>query len=348
VLATICRAIERPAWYALGRISHGCALLLSGYLMVFRFRLGIMGSLLALLIAECVAFGVYASVLRRKAGIMSRHPDWNQLHESLRFGFPMVPNRLAGWARLLAVRPVLAHAVSAPNVGLFSFASSLAAVPAMLASGLEMALGPIYYRRREHEDAEIFNLKIRKLAAVYTGSLVPIWTLMILFAPDVVRFVATPDFVRSGPVCSVLLCATFIRMQLLFLNGQINFVRKTWILPAITIPCAFFGIVATLLFAQVYGVIAAAWIIVAMDLLIFVMMALAVHHFEGLNYPISSALLFIGLLCGLSVIVCLYASGGPRFADLGYRLIVVALSFSVCVAISIWPNRRLIQSLAQR
>ena len=348
VLATICRAIERPAWYAFGRISHGFALLVAGYLMVFRFRLGIMGSLLALLIAESFAFGVYAIMLRRKSGILSRHPDWNQLRESLRFGFPMVPDRLAGWARLLAVRPVLAHAVSAQHVGVFSFASSLAAVPAMLSSGLEMALGPVYYRRREDADAAIFNRKIRQLAVVYAGSLVPVWTLMILFAPDVVRFITTPEFVGAGPICSVLLCATFIRMQLLFLSGQIQFVRKTWVLPAITIPCGLLGIVATLLFAQIYGVIAAAWIMVAIDLLIFVATALAVHHFEGLNYPISSTLLFIGLLCGLSASVCFYAPEMPRFADLGYRLIIVALSFSVCVAISIWPNRRLIQSLAQR
>lgn len=348
VLATICRAMERPAWYALGRVAHGFALLVAGYLMVFRFRLGIMGSLLALLTAECVALGVYATVLNRRIGILSGHPDWNQLLDSIRFGFPIVPNRLAGWARLLAVRPALTHAVSASNVGIFSFASSMAAVPAMLSSGLEMALSPIYYRRRQHADSAVFNAKIRTLAGVYAGSIVPIWTLMILFAPDVVRFIATPEFAAAGRICSVLLCATFIRMQLLFLNGQIQFVRKTWVLPAITIPCGLLGIAATLVFARVYGVIAAAWIIVAMDLLIFVMTASAAHHFEGLNYPISSALAFIVLLCGLAAAVCFLLPETPNVAQVGYRLIIVGLSFCLCVAVCIWPNRGLIQTLSQR
>src|SRR4029079_4096075 len=149
------------------------------------------------------------------------------LRESLRFGLPLVPDRLAGWARLLAGRAVLADAVPAASVGLFSFASPLAAVPTLLSSGIELALGPIYYRRREDSDAEIFNAKLRNFVSVYLAGLVPIWVLMIVFCSDVIRLVAGADYSQAGPICSILLCATFVRIQQLFLIRQIQFMRKT-------------------------------------------------------------------------------------------------------------------------
>jgi len=152
VLATVCRALERHTDYALGRLTHGISLLIVGYIAVFKLRLGVMGALIAWFVAECLALAAYEILLRRGSGIAWARPNWAELRSSLRFGLPLVPDRLAGWARLLAIRPILAHAVPAAAVGLFSFASSLAAVPALLASAIDLALTPIYYRRREDDE----------------------------------------------------------------------------------------------------------------------------------------------------------------------------------------------------
>lgn len=348
VLATVCRALERPIYYAAGRVTHGLGLIAAGYTMVFVLKLGIMGALLALLAAECLALLTYNILLSRRLAIVPSNPDWSQLRESLRFGLPLVPNRLAGWARLLAVRPVLAHAVPAASVGLFSFASSFAAVPALLSSGIDLALGPVYFRRREGEDAENFNHKLRHFATVYIAALVPLWALMIVFCADVIRLVAGESYAGAAPICSVLLCATYVRMQLLFLTSRIQFMRKTWVLPAITVPSAFMAIVLTLIVAKTYGVMGAAWVVLGMDVAIFMTLALAIHRFEGLNYPVFTALVFILLISVLAAAVASDAVGPASWTSVGYRLIFVGMTAVACAAIWIWPNRSLIHQLAKR
>src|SRR5205823_73069 len=138
-----------------------------------------------------------------------------------------------------------------------------------------------------------FHQKLRRFATVYVAALVPIWALMIVFSSDVIRIVAGESYAEAAPICSVLLCATFVRMQLLFLTRQIQFIRKTWVLPAITIPSAFLAVILTLVFAKAYGIMAAAWVVLGMDIVIFVILAWAIHHFAGLNYPLLTALVFI-------------------------------------------------------
>lgn len=345
VLATTCRALERPSYYAAGRLVHGFALIVAGYLMVFVLKFGVMGALLALFAAECLALVTYEILLRRQFARMSAKPDWSQLRESLRFGLPLVPDRLAGWTRLLATRPVLAHAVPAASVGLFSFASSLAAVPSLLSSGMELALGPIYYRRREDSDAEIFNAKLRRFATVYLAGLLPVWLLMIAFCTDAIRFVAGESYAQAGSICSVLLCATFVRTQQLFLIRQIQFVRKTWVLPAITIPSGLAALLLTFILAKGYGTVAAAWVLLGTDMTIFVILAWAVHRLDGLNYPLPTALIFILLISALAAGVASGAMALSTWTSVGYRLIFIATTGFACAAIWIWPNRLLIHQL---
>ena len=345
VLATVCRALERHTDYALGRLTHGISLLIVGYVVVFVLKLGVMGALIAWFVAECLALAVY-EVLLRRSGIAWARPDWAQLRSSLRFGLPLVPDRLAGWARLLAIRPILAHAVPAAAVGLFSFASSLAAIPALLATAIDLALTPIYYRRREDDDAAVFNDKIRRFASVYAAGLAPLWVLMIVFNADVIGLIAGPDYAQASALCSVLLCATYVRIQSLFLIRQLQFIRKTWVLPAITMPSAILAMPLTLLLAGTYGVIAAAWILVGMDLLIFFTLALIVDRFEGLHYPFLTSVVLIAIVfvCAASIVTGIIAPA--NWASIGYRLLFVGATAAFCTIFWIWPNRVLIQQLA--
>ena len=347
VLATVCRALERHTDYAAGRLTHGVSLLIGGYIAVFVLKLGVMGALIAWFIAEAAALLVYEVLLRHSARLVLAQPDWGELRASLRFGLPLVPDRLAGWARLLATRPVLAHAVPATAVGIFSFASSLAAMPAVLASAIDFAITPIYYRRREDDDASVFNDKIRRFAAVYVASLTPIWVVMIAFNSDVIGLITRPEYAQASSLCSVLLCATFVRVQSMFLIRQVQFMRKTWVLPSVTIPAAVLAMLLTLVLAATYGVMAAAWVLVVIDLLIFCALALIVHYFEGVHYPFSASLVLMLIVFAVAAAI---ATGvvPTDAASFGYRLLFAALVGAFCTIIWIWPNRALIRQLAAR
>jgi O-antigen/teichoic acid export membrane protein len=348
VMATVCRALERHTDYALGRLTHGIGLLIIGYIAVFALKLGVMGALIAWFGAECMALLVYEALLRRGPGLTWARPNWTELRSSLHFGLPLVPDRLAGWARLLATRPILAHAVPAAAVGLFSFASSLAAIPSLLANAIDLALTPIYYRRREDDDAAIFNTKIRSFGTVYAAGLAPLFVLMIAFNADAIRLIAGTAYAPASAICSVLLCASFVRVQSLFLIRQVQFMRKTWVLPAITIPSAVLVLPLTLVLAREYGVIAAAWLLVGVDMLIFLALALIVHRFEGLQYPFLTSVVLIAVVFACAVSMVTGIIGPANWASVGYRLFFVVATAAFCTIFWIWPNRALIQQLAAR
>src|ERR1700680_3058349 len=68
MLATICRAIERPDYFAAGQIVQALFLTIFGVGLVFILRLGIGGALLAMLIGQAAALLTYELLLRRVFG----------------------------------------------------------------------------------------------------------------------------------------------------------------------------------------------------------------------------------------------------------------------------------------
>jgi O-antigen/teichoic acid export membrane protein len=211
---------------------------------------------------------------------------------------------------------------------------------------LELALGPIYFRQRGGSEATGFNAKLQIFATVYIACMLPLWVLAIVFCRDTIRLVAGEKYAAAAPICMVLLCATFVRMQLPFLTRQVHFLRKTWLLPAITIPSAVISLILTVILARNFGAVAAAWVTLATDLFILLTLAIAVRRFEDIYYPISTAVAFTILLAGLSAWQGA-ASGVESLESVTTRLTLVLVTATVSMAIWIWPNRLLICQLAR-
>ena len=238
----------------------------------------------------------YEILLFRVFRIRHARFDWGTTKAAVAFGLPLAPDQIASWARMLALRPTLAHLVSLSDVGLFSFASSLAALPNLLSSAVDLALGPIYFRRRECSGSDEFHYKMMDFGSIYAAAMLPVWAFAILFCPQTIRLIAGKPYAGAAPICAVLLCASFARFQLPFLLRQIQFLRKTWLQSAITIPWSALAIVLTVLFARRYGILAAAWITLAAECGILVSASFAIRRHEQVGYPILTGFSFIGVL----------------------------------------------------
>ena len=345
MLATICRAIERPGYFAAGQIAQALTMTLAGLVLVFVLRLGIGGALLAMLIGYGAALLTYEALLLNVFGIRRARFDWMTTKTSLAFGLPLVPDQIASWARMLALRPTLAHLVALSDVGLFSFASALAALPNLLSSAIDLALAPIYFRRRESSEPAEFHSKMLAFGTIYAASMMPIWMFAVLFCPEIVRLVAGTPYVGAAPICAVLLCATFARFQIPFLQRQIHFMRKTWLQSAITIPWSVAAILLTIVFAARYGILAAAWTTLATELGILVSTAWAIRRHEQVGYPMLTGLSFIAFLALLAAWIAM-GHAQTNWPTILLKLAFVMLATALSLAIWIWPKRRLVLQLA--
>jgi hypothetical protein len=175
----------------------------------------------------------------------------------------------------------------------------------------------------------------------------PLWVAAVLFAPNAISLVAREEYLAAAPVCTVLLCATYARMQLPFLLRQLHFLRKTWTLPLITIPTTILSLGVLIATAAQYGIMAAAWVALGTDLIILVSLALVVQRLEHIEYPILTALLFTAFLASLAIWTNF---GGPEFTTWTTTLVkalIAAAAGLAAVLFWIWPERRLILQLAK-
>ena len=267
ILGSIARAKERPLLFGAGHLVQFAATIVSGFLLVLVLHKGVAGALLALLLGRLAAMLCYRFLLFRSFDLTWAVPNWSDVKSCLVFGLPLVPNRFAGWARYLALRPVLAHIVPMAAVGLFSLASSLATMPNIISNAVDLALAPIYFKKRSAGSPEFVD-RVHLFGTVFAASLFPVWVFFIAFTPDIIRIVAGARFAAAVPVSSALFCAAYAlaRSNRTFMMRQIHFLRATWSASAAHAAlCGDFTRCVAILLTSTYGIVSAGWGVVASD-----------------------------------------------------------------------------------
>jgi O-antigen/teichoic acid export membrane protein len=346
ILGSIARAMERPVLFGIGHLVQFVATIAAGFLFVFLLHKGVAGALLALLIGRFCAMVCYRILLFRRFDLTWVSPNWNDVRACLVFGLPLVPNRFAGWARYLALRPVLAHIVPLAAVGLFSLASSLATLPNIISNAIDLALAPIYFKKRT-AGAPAFVDRVHDFGTVFAAALFPLWVFFIVFTPNIIHYVASARFAAAAPACSALFCAAYARAQQPFLMRQIHFLRATWVLPLITLPCAAVSLGIAALLTSRYGIVSAGWGVVVSDAALLIVLARIIRRYEKVNYPLGVSLFLLALLVVLAAWVVL---GEPTVAHVPrwtVKILFVLLAMLLSGSVWIWPQRVFIRQLAQ-
>ncbi len=346
--ATVCRALEQPTYFAAGQAAQALVSTLSGIGLVFLLRLGVGGALLAMIIGQSASVITYEILLRKTLRCTDARFDWPAIRECLSFGLPLVPDRIAIWARLLAMRPILAQLVSLSAAGLFSLASAVAVLPNLVTSAIDLALTPIYFRQREAGDPVTFHSKNMDFGAIYAASMLPIWTVAVLFCPEFIRTLAAPRFAGAIPVTAILLCASFVRFQIPFLLRQIQFLKRTGLQPAITVPWSLAAVILTAVVCRQYGITSAAWITFAADFGILISTGWVVQRHERIGYPMLTGILFSIFLAALAEWVAITGTAQESWAVIFAKATLTGLVTAASLSIWIWPKRGLILELASR
>jgi O-antigen/teichoic acid export membrane protein len=344
VLAAICRAVERPDLFSAGNMAQSITTIAAGVLLVVVLHGGVVGALLAVLIGRVASSWVYHLVLKRGISLVPARTDWRELRACLNFGLPILPIRIAAWLRQSALRPILANFVSMSTVGLFSLASSVAAIPLLATVAVDLALTPVYYKRRV-SGTPVFSLKMKEFSKIMMAVLFPGWVFSVVFCSNIVHALATLRFAQAVPVCATLFVGAFARSQHPFLTRQIQFLRNTWVMPWISGVCTAIFIALTLVFAPSHGIIAAGWAVALADMAILVGFAWIVRRREQVGY---SLLMAIGLWLLLALLAAWVGYGEPVptvVPKLVFKIAIFCVSVLISFELWVWPSRHFIGEL---
>lgn len=126
---------------------------------------------------------------------------WPMLKEMLAFGLPLIPASLAFWVVNLSSRYFVQFYNSTSDVGLFQLGANIAMLTALVTNAFQQAWGPFsmsIYKRPESRQvyANVF--------LVFTCLTVSLCLAVALFAPEIIRIIATESYLGASTVVGVL------------------------------------------------------------------------------------------------------------------------------------------------
>jgi O-antigen/teichoic acid export membrane protein len=343
-LGGVARAMELPRYFVLARATSAVSAVVLAIVIVVGLAGGVFGAMIVRAIAAVLSFVACQLAMNRDLDMGWGRFDLAEIKSTLRFGLPLLPARLGGWGQQQALRPVLSQFVPMTAVGLYSFASAIAFMPLMLTNAVELALAPIYYKRRA-DQIDGFENKVEIVSMVLAAGQFSIWLALALFSGEIVSLIAGPRYANAAPVAALLFCAGFARGLNPFLARQIQFLRKTWLTPSLSLPCAALSLALTIVFCGEYGLRAAAWAVVASEMALLALMVFAVRFYERPNLPVVPVALLAVALLGL---VMTAGPGGYFVLGVFGRACLLATATTIVAMAWIWPNRALLVGIVAR
>lgn len=231
-----------------------------------RFLINVILNIIAVAVLRWGVIGViYANVI--SSGIFLilclaltfRAMDWTMdlplLKQLLRFGLPIVPANLAGWALNLSDRFFLERYADLAQVGIYSLSYSIAGILMMVMGWFNTAYPPYVFSIANQENAKETYARI----FTYAMSLFALLGLGVsLFSPQVLTIFTRPAYYGASAVVPfVVLAYLFFQMNYMLTFG-IDLTGKTVYYPLLIGSAALLNLVLNILLIPPFGMMGAA------------------------------------------------------------------------------------------
>lgn len=236
----------RSKAYAVASVAYALFTLLFALVFCLWLDLGLVGVMLAQLLAATVASLLCLWLLRHTFGWLF---DASQLRAMLRFSAPLVPAGLAVFISLYINRFALNHFGSLQDVGHFAIGSRIAGLAALLILGIQAALTPLVYQhyRDPQTPGQIARLFSWFMAVALAGCL-----FLALFARELLMLFATPEFMAGAALVGVLAPSLLLSQMYIFAPG-IAIAKKTHWQLWVTLLSAATSVVGNCLLVPLWG-----------------------------------------------------------------------------------------------
>ncbi len=255
IQTAILRLDRRIHTYNLISAGHLILSALVGILSILIFKIGVAGVLLGFILSNA-ATSVIGIFLNRR--YLSLAPAFDRLKELLRFGLPLVASGTAYWFIGYVNRPMLAHRVSADDLGLFAIASGGVNVMAILIGAFRNAWQPFAFSIMDREDSgRVYG----RTLTVFTFAATMIAVCGSLFAPEALILINAythKNWSGAAPSVGPLAMGILFNAMYFVVQTGIYIARRTSAIAWTMASAAVVAVLANIMLIPAYGILGAA------------------------------------------------------------------------------------------
>ena len=181
---------------------------------------------------------------------------WQDIKEQLLFGLPFVPVGAASFILDLTDRWFLKHYYSTSEVGIYSLGYRFAEILTFVVTAFQLSWPQFLFKNRKEDNAPQLYAD---MTTYYAALMLFLWLGLAVFAPELLRIMATPKFYPAASLIPVVSFAlVFDGMGFMFNIGAL-FSKKTLLRTASVTVAAVVNIWLNFLLIPPYGMMGAAW-----------------------------------------------------------------------------------------
>ena len=219
--------------------------------------MGLRGAVISLLVSRTITVLVMLGLVVRELGL--RWPRFTRVREVLRYGVPLVPADLSGWAVGSADRYVIGIVLGTAFVGYYAPGYALSAIILMLVSPLRFLMPATL--------ADLYDRNLRDRVRAYLRAALKYFLLLAipasvglgLLSRDLLEVLTTDEIAREGYMVTPLVAVAMVFYGTQIILAQVLLVEKeTRKIGGVMSVAAVLNLVLNLLLIPVVGIVGAA------------------------------------------------------------------------------------------
>lgn len=236
-------------------VSRATLSILLSVLLVVVLRRGAEG----MLMAEAAVAGVFLlqAVFYLRPELRGRFRR-EMLGSSLRYALGILPGHLMGTLAPLITRAWLSSAASITAVGLLGVATRFTLPLTLAVTAFQRAYQPVYFAIREAREQEDLDRLVTTVRDVWAAAL----ALALaggLGGPALVRLMTPAEYHAAAPLITILAFGFLGHMAYTLLASEIYFLKKTWLVPLVSVSSLVATVGVTALTVDRFGAVGVAW-----------------------------------------------------------------------------------------
>lgn len=249
----IMRAEEQSKRYAGWSLARNGFSMVLAVLLVAVVHLGVTGVVLSQFLAELVFCFLLTGTTFRMLRSGFR---WQDVKEQLLFGLPFVPVGVASFTLDLTNRWFIKHYYSTSEVGIFSLGYRFAEILTFVVTAFQLSWPQFLFSHRKQPDAPQLYANMTNY---YLALMLFLWLGLAVFAPELLRIMATPSFYPAATLIPIISFAlVFDGMGFMFNIGAL-FSKKTMLRTISVTVAAAVNVSLNFILVPRFGMMGAAW-----------------------------------------------------------------------------------------
>lgn len=218
---------------------------------------------------------------------------------ALTFSLPLIFHSLSNVILSQADRTMITWLKNSSETGIYGLAYQFGMLPLVITTTLENVWIPWFTRKLEQNDKKSINEMVKPYVTVVSIICMGV----ILVAPEVLKFMTTPDYYSAVYIIAPVVLANFFMFLASVSIDLEYYMKETKTIATNTVVAAIINIVLNYIFIPKYGAVAAAYTTVASYFVSFVMHYIFTKKIDPEMFELKSyvpSVIVICVLTGLS------------------------------------------------